>query len=500
MPNPTRRRKTRARHAAPRARHAAPRGPLRQALTALAVVAALVALTGTAGAVVAYYKLSNNLNSQDISGLLGDRPDVVAEPQGKHRAQNILLIGSDTRAGANSGYGRRIEGARSDTTIMLHLAADRKSAVLVSIPRDSVVDIPDCRRGDGTTTTPRRARINEAYSLGGAACTIRTVESLTDVHVDHYVVIDFSGFKHMVDALDGVEICLPKRVDDSKSQLHLDAGRQTVKGRDALAYVRTRHGLGDGSDLSRIDRQQAFLSSLVNKVQSTGLLRADRLFGFLDAATKSITTDPDLGSLNDLRKLAKSVQGLKSDDVSFVTVPHKPDPDNPQATVVWDETAADALWSSLRFDRPLPGQEKSNASASPDPTASSTAGPPLKTPPERIRVRVLNGSGVTGAASRLAEKLAAEGFQITGVATADRDDYPTTTVRYDPAYDESGRTLSAALSGSTLQEDSSLSGTLVVTIGADDPQVVPVQVAGSTATPRPTTSIKTRKADQDICS
>lgn len=483
-------------HRSTRARHAAPRRPLRRVLTALGVVVALVAVTGTAGAVMAYYKLNSNISSQDVSRLLGKRPDVVAEQHGKYKAQNILLIGSDTRAGTNASYGSSVKGARSDTTIVLHIAADRKSATLVSIPRDSVVEIPECQTPDGNTTSARHNRINDAYSLGGAACTIRTVESLTNVHIDHYVVLDFSGFKHMVDALGGVEICLPKRVDDKDSKLHLDAGRHTVNGKDALAYVRTRHGLGDGSDLGRIDRQQAFLSSLVKKVQSTGLLRADRLFSFLDAATKSITTDPGLASLNSLRQLAQSVQGLKTSDVTFATVPNKPNPQDPN-TVVWNEPAADAVWSALRFDRPLPGKEKKTAKAT---TPSPTTTAALKTPPERIRVRVLNGSGVTGAAGRLAQKLADEGFVITGVATAQRSDYAQTVVRYDPSYDESGRTLGAALPGSKAEAYPGLSGTLVVVVGADNPQVAPVNVQGSTVAPRPTPSIRTRSANQDICS
>jgi LCP family protein required for cell wall assembly len=471
---------------------------LRRVLTALLVTLSVLLVTGTAGAFVAYYKLENNIASQDLSGLLGkDRPQVVAEDDKNRHAENILLIGSDTRSGDNASYGRGIEGARSDTTILLHLASDRKSAVLVSIPRDSWVDIPSCKRPDGGFTRAQTGRFNLAFSLAGPACTIKTVEKLTEIRIDHHVVIDFSGFKSMVDAVDGVEICLPQRVDDKKSKLHLDAGRQTVHGADALAYVRTRYTIGDGSDLSRIDRQQAFLSSMVKKVSSSGLLlRPDRLFNFLDAATKSITTDPGLASLNDLRKLAQSVKNLPTKDVAFATVPNQPNPLDPN-TVVW-KSSADSLWSALRFDRPLPGHEPK-----PSPSASGTpspSGPPLQTPPERIRVRVLNGSGVTGAAARMAAKLEAEGFVIGGVSTADRSDYPKTTVRHDPAYNESGRTLAAALPGSTVESDPSLSRTLVVVVGADNPQVVPVKVAGSTASPRPQGTIATRSADQDICS
>ena len=455
------------------------------------VTFSVLLVTSSVGAFVAYYKLDNNINKQDLTRLLGDRPDAIAE--GPDKPLNILVMGSDKRTG---NAARAIGGERSDTTILMHLAADRASAVVVSIPRDSIVDVPECMLEDGTTLPARDAQMfNSAFSEGGAACTIRTVESLTDIRVDHHIVLDFGGFKDMVNALDGVQVCLPTAVTDSKSKLDLEAGRQTVMGDQALAYVRTRNSLGNGSDLSRIDRQQAFLGSMVTKVQSSGLLlRPDRLYNFLAAATKSLTTDPGLGSLNALRKIAQDVKGLETKNVSFVTVPNEPytlDANRVQFT-----EAADALWTSLRFDRPLPGQEKKARQG----TAGPATGPPLQTPPERIQVEVLNGSGVPGAATRLAERLQAEGFVVTRVGTADRDDYATTTVSHDPAYDESGRTLGAAVSGSTIEVDTSLSSTLVVVVGADEPKVVPVQVAGSTASPQPETTITTRSANQDICS
>ncbi|MEP6762312.1 MAG: LCP family protein [Sporichthyaceae bacterium] len=478
-------------HRRTQARHVARRRPLRRLLTALLVTFSVLLVTGSVGAFVAYYKFNSNIQSQDLTGLLGNRPKVIAEAADQ-KPLNILLIGSDKRTGVAAQH---IAGARSDTTILLHLAADRKTAVLVSIPRDSVVDIPSCKRPDGSRTVAQTTRFNAAYALAGPACTIMTVERITDIRIDHHVVIDFRGFRQMVDALGGVQICLPQRVDDDKSKLHLDAGRQTVHGRAALAYVRTRYQLGNGSDLGRIDRQQAFLSSMVAKVSSKGLLlRPDRALAFLNAATKSITTDPGLASVKDLYKLAQSVKGMDTNAVTFVTVPNGSNPADGGNTVLIREAEADALWSSLRFDRPLPGQEKK-----PDATAAPQTGPPLRTPPERIRVEVLNGSGVPGAATRLAERLSAAGFIVTRVGTADRDNYTTTTVRHDPAYNESGRTLNAAISGSTIQVDTALSNTLVVVVGTDNPKVLPVQVSGSTATPQPQTSIVTRKASQDIC-
>lgn len=454
-------------------------------------------VVGAVGAFVTYYKLDHNIASKDLTPLLGNnRPKAIAE--GEQAPENILLIGSDTRAGVNRKYGSTVEGARSDTTILLHVAADRKSATAVSIPRDTVVDIPSCDRDDGTFVPGSRTRINDAYSRGGTACTIRTIEQLTQVRIDHYVVIDFNGFKQMVNALGGVEICLPKRVDDRDSKLHLNAGRQLVHGKDALAYVRTRHALGNGSDLGRIDRQQAFLSSMITRIRSTGILRADRLVRFLDAATRSITTDPGLASLNDLRKLAQTVQGLDNKGVTFVTAPNKPDPAAPQATVVLKQPAADAVWSALRYDTPLPGKTKKGT---PSPSAGAS-GPPLKAFPGQIKVKVLNASGRTGAAAALAQQLEAAGFVVTSVGTAPESRLVKTEVHHSAAYDESGRTLGAALPGATVKSDPTLAGsaTLTVLVGGDSLKVVPVQVAGSAAPTQAEPSIATRSGSQDICS
>ena len=458
---------------------------MRRALTALAVVLGLLTLTGTATAVVAYYRLNGNIQHKNLDRILGnDRPDKVAETK-DHEAKNILLMGSDRRAG-DAAFGQR-----SDTTILLHLAADRRSATLVSIPRDTMVPIPECTTENGGTVPAQSLAIfNSAFSAGGPACTIRTVEALTDVRIDNYVVVDFGGFKDMVNALDGVEVCVPYDVYDPLSRLKLKAGRHNVHGQQALAYVRTRHALGKRGDLSRIDRQQAFLGSMVTKVKSSGLLlRPDRLYNFLSAATKSITTD--IGSLNDLRLLAQEMRGIAPKNVTFLTAPNQPWPPDPNRVELLPE--ADAVWRALRFDQPLPGQQKT-------PTASATpSGRPLVTPPERISVEVLNGSGVTGEASRVASELTAMGYNVVRVGNADRSDYPTTTVLHDPAYDESGRTLGTALKGSVVKADASLGSTLRVIVGADAPTVSKVTVEGSTASPGAEATLKTRTANSDIC-
>jgi LCP family protein required for cell wall assembly len=484
------------RRRAPRARHVARRRPLRRILTALAVVVGLLAVTGTASALVAYYKLNDNITQEQVDNLIGaDRPAKVVNPDEDKPPENILLIGSDRRKLKNQT--EFTAGQRSDTTILLHLAADRKSAVLVSIPRDTVVDLPVCHRKDGRTVPAQTAvMFNSAFSEAGAACTIATVEKLTKVRIDHHVVVNFSGFKDMVDALGGVKVCLPTAVNDPQSHLVLAAGIHNVKGKKALAYVRTRHALGDGSDLSRINRQQAFLGSMIDKIRSTGLLlRPDKLLRFLGAATNSLTTDPGLGNLNSLRKLAQEVKGIDPKAVTFLTAPNEPyvlDPNRVQL-----KPSAKLVWNAMRYDQPLPGSRKERKPSS-TPSATPT-GPPLVTAPEKISVEVLNGSPTSGEASRVAERLTAEGFNVVGVATASRRDHAHTSVLHDPGFDQSGRTLGAAVPGSRVKADASLGSTLVVIVGADSPQVQHVSVKGSKSSPAPTEKLVTRNADTNIC-
>ncbi len=199
----------------------------------------------------------------------------------------------------------------SDTTILLHVSADRKLAYGVSLPRDAMVERPSCERKDGNGTDPGGlSMFNAAYAVGGPACTIKTVEKLTDIRINHFVVIDFNGFRKMVDALGGVEVCVPKEVNDTTGHIYLPAGTYDVKGQRALDYVRVRHSISENGDIGRMKRQQTFLASMANKAVSAGtLVNPVRLYSFLDAATKSLTTDPGLASIKKLGGLAKSLHG-----------------------------------------------------------------------------------------------------------------------------------------------------------------------------------------------
>ncbi|WP_043686073.1 LCP family protein [Streptomyces xylophagus] len=287
------------------------------------VAVVVVATAGVGWAV--YAKLDSNITPDNAAAAELARYDKERPTALVKGAQNILLIGSDSRSGdGNAEYGRDSGTERSDTTILLHLAADRRSATAVSLPRDLMVDVPGCLRPDGTRTEPMFAMFNYAFQVGGSGCTIRTVEKLTNVRIDHHMVVDFHGFKDMVDAVDGVQVCLKAPIRDKAAKLALPAGRVTLDGEQALGYVRARKSLGNGSDTDRMDRQQGFLGALVNKVQSDDVLfNPVKLYPVLDAATSSLTTDPELANLRGLYELVRGLRNIPTEHVQFLTVPRE---------------------------------------------------------------------------------------------------------------------------------------------------------------------------------
>jgi LCP family protein required for cell wall assembly len=333
----------------------------------------------TASAALVYHRLDSNIHSADINSRLGDDRPVDTNPG----AQNIVVLGSDSRQGLGGQYGNGFTTAQSDTLMLVHLAADRKSATVLSIPRDSWVSIPSCQEGDGTLTAPHHAKINEAFALGslkgdkatGAACTIKTVEQNTGVRVDHFVVVDFEGFKQMVNALGGVDVCLPRPVDDPKAHLKLPAGHSVIRDEQALAFVRERYALGDGSDLGRIGRQQQFMAALAAKAQAQ-LFNPAAMYGFLRAATSSITTDSGLGSLSKLFSLGQSVRSLPAGAITFLTVPNYPralEVSSDTANVLWKQPDANAIFAALRSDTPIGRNGVPSGAASPSPSGGGSA-------------------------------------------------------------------------------------------------------------------------------
>ncbi|OPC85128.1 hypothetical protein B4N89_18615 [Embleya scabrispora] len=340
-----------------RARRDRRRRVYKRVLIGVTVTVALGLVAGSVVVYTLYRKLDGNITTEDLTAKLGpeaERPQVVA---GAHNAANILLMGSDDRSGDNKQYGDIGEGTkRSDTTILLHLAADRKSSVAVSIPRDLMVDIPSCVRPDGSKSRAYRDQFNHAFEIGGAACTIKTIEQMTKVRVDHHIVIDFSGFKEMVDAVNGVEVCLSRPMRDTAAKLDLPAGKHKLDGEQALGYVRARKNVDDGSDTQRMTRQQRFLAALVKKVKVGDMLTQPwKLYNLLDAGTRSITADPGLSSLKELMDLSDSIKGIPNDKVAFLTVPRQPyrfDTDRDELV----QPKADRLFEAIRFDRVAVGE------------------------------------------------------------------------------------------------------------------------------------------------
>ncbi|AEY91706.1 LCP family protein [Streptomyces olivaceoviridis] len=325
----------------------------RKALRATAWTAAGVVVLGGAGAGYLYFKLNGNLHSVDINQALGtDRPS-----KADNGSENILVLGSDTRSGTNKklGGGTDDGSARSDTAMIVHVYEGHKRASVVSIPRDTLVDRPQCTDTKGTThPAASGVMFNEAYSTGGAACAVKTVESLSGIRMDHYLEVDFQGFQKLIDDLGGVRVTTTKDIDDRQSHLKLKAGTHTLNGEQALGLVRTRHGVGDGSDLGRIQLQQAFVKALIDQVKHVGVLtNPKKLYDLADTATKAVTTDSDLGSVDSLIDFAGGLKGIGSSHMKMVTMPVQYDPANPNR-VLLAKTKAQLVWNALRNDRPIP--------------------------------------------------------------------------------------------------------------------------------------------------
>ncbi|MFI8967080.1 LCP family protein [Streptomyces sp. NPDC053493] len=342
--------------------------------TALGAAVVVLAAAGTGWWL--YRKLDGNITTDTTAADELRKYEKERPSPAVNASRNILLIGSDTRSGpGNTKYGKDKGTQRSDTTILLHISAHGSGATAVSIPRDLMVRIPSCAKPDKSRTSEQFAQFNWAFEFGGTACTIRTLEKLTGIRIDHHMVIDFRGFKKMVDAVDGVEICLKEPIDDSDAHLKLPAGRQTLHGEQALGFVRARKSLGNGSDTERMDRQQQFLGALVNKVQSDGvLLNPTKLYPVLDAATKSITTDPGLDSLRDLYDLARSMRAVPTEKVQFLTVPRRPYAYNANRDELV-QPAAGRLFARLRADQPVtvrPGGNERTDGTGEGPDASAT--------------------------------------------------------------------------------------------------------------------------------
>ncbi len=499
--------------ASPAVAHGGGRGPGHRIRVVLTVCVSLLVLV-TAGAGWIYLKLNGDINTFDAGGLSDNRPAA-----GSSKGENVLVIGSDARTDGNNdlGGGEKDDVGRSDTAFLLHIYADHKHAVAVSIPRDTLVTIPPCRLPDGSwTKTQTDTMFNSAYSVGetaqgNPACTQNTVERLSGLRVDHTVVVDFKGFASLTQVVGGVKVCLPKDIYEgdlnpnrtTQGELLFKKGEQTVSGQKALDYVRIRHGIGDGSDIGRIKRQQAFVASLLKEVKSNGLTPT-KLLPLADAATKSLTVDPGLGSADKLISFAMSLKDIDLHNTKFITVPWRFQGEH----VAIVQPDADALWAALKADRTLDGKDasgkdasgrkktdaRSSASASPSPSATVSG--------DGLRVAVYNGTTVSGLAARAAGTLTAHGFTVTGTTTARTQDHTTTLIEYGPGQKSTAQTVAGLFPGAQL-ESVTMPGVSVV-LGqayADAPTATASATASAPPTAVPSSVADgARSADDNPCS
>ncbi|MCX5360024.1 LCP family protein [Streptomyces sp. NBC_00124] len=453
-----------------------------------------VLLLATAGAGWLYLKLDGNISTFDAGGLSDHRPDAASQ-----KGENVLLIGSDARTDGNDklGGGDKDDIGRSDTTFLLHIYADHQHALAVSVPRDTLVAIPPCKLPDGSwTKTQTDTMFNAAYSVGDTAkgnpaCTQNTVEQLTGLRVDHTVVVDFKGFARLTEVVGGVKVCLPQDVYQNDlnpnrttpGKLLFKKGEQTVSGQKALDYVRIRHGIGDGSDIGRIKRQQAFVASLLKEVKSRGLTPT-RLLPLADAATKSLTVDSGLGTADKLISFAMALKDIDLHNTKFVTVPWRYE----GSRVAIVQPDASELFATLKADRTIDGKNAGGKEkAVPTASASPVSG-------AGIDVSVYNGTTVTGLAARAATTLTSDGFTVTGTSTAATQDHTGTSVEYGPGELSRARTVAEAFPGAELESVTGAGISVVLgrsyaTTPTATPTAVPTEVTDGA-----------RSADDDPCS
>ena len=322
---------------------------------------------------LAFGTVSASINKIDAFAGIDKRPERVSS------AMNYLLVGSDTREGLSKaelkalrvGSVKTAAGKRSDTMLLVHISKARDKAVLVSIPRDSFALIPQHLNKSGKTIPATYSKINSAFNWGGAPLLIQTIEEMTELKIDHYIEVNFAGFAKVVDSLGGIEVCTKKDIDDPKSHLVLPAGVHTLNGIDALKYVRTREfdGLGD---IGRMQRQQAFMSSVFKKATSAGvLLNPVTMTNFINSSLSAVTTDEGLKN-SDLITLAKQLKSLATSNIRTLTVPLSNlnyYSNGVTASVLWDPALAPELWDRLREDRAVIDE----VTPSPSPSATEAA-------------------------------------------------------------------------------------------------------------------------------
>lgn len=388
-------------------------------LTGVLVIAALWGY-------VAYRNVYDAIHREVVtSQQLGTRPPKL------NGSLNILMIGSDSRAGTHGKYGRGIVGSRSDTTMLLHISPTGKLATVISFPRDSMVPIykclPDGEGHMGQQAAPGQVeRLNATFSYGGVPCLWKTLEHTTHIHIDHFMEVNFLSFKKIVNDIGGVPVCLPYAIHDYRSGLRLSAGRHVVNGAQALAFVRVRH-IGDGSDIERIKRQQLFLAAVARKIRKSGLLsNLSQTYHLIHDVAGSLTVDKPF-SLTTMYAVGNALRHLSTSSLHFISVPWVPYPGDPMAEVQWAPTAS-GLFSAIAHDNNiLKAASQARKGAKPKPSPAPTVAP------SKVQVEVLNGSGAQGVAGTVASDLTSRGFTVSGQKNAPTFGYTSNVIEYGAA-------------------------------------------------------------------
>ncbi|MBC7272585.1 MAG: LCP family protein, partial [Streptomyces sp.] len=404
----------------------------------------------------------------------------------KDEAINILLIGTDKRTGAgNESYGDSGSPGHADTTILLHVSKDRSNATALSIPRDLIVDIPDCptEQEDGSTEViPGSTGVRFNTSLGQSgrtpSCTMRTVTEVTGITPDNFMVADFNAVKTLTSAVGGVEVCLAKDINDEDSKLNLTKGTHTIEGEDALAFVRTRYSVGNGGDLSRIALQQQFLSALMRKLKSNDTLtNPSKMLKLAEAGTEALTVDSQLSSIGKLKDLGLELGKLNTKNLSFTTIPVLDNPaETVKATVVLDETKAPPVFEAIKNDISFTEvEQKKKAQKKKEKAAVAARLEGAKADASEVRVRILNGGAPSGSAQETLNWLQLEeGVTKSENAGNADEELSKTTLEYAPDQADQARRLAAimGLSGSAMKPGESVLNaqglpTMTLTLGED---------------------------------
>jgi LCP family protein required for cell wall assembly len=428
------------------------------------ITAGVLALALVGGSLYAYMKyrqIWDSISKVNVSqDLQGHRP-----PQDPN-ALNLLIIGSDSRSGENGKIGGHegIAGQRSDTVMVLHVSPGDRRAVVLSFPRDSVVPVLQCSNEQGgftgqTAETGQVEQINATFANGGPGCLWKTIEQTAHIRIDDFLELTFEGFERVINNLGGVDICLPEAVNDPMSGLHLAKGAHHVWGREALAFWRTREDLGEGSDLQRIQRDQFLMASLIQGIESKGLLtNTTKMAEVIEIAARNMATD--IKTVGKMLHIAEEIRQIRSKDVQFIEVPtvtYAPNPD-------WVQWAPNAqhLFSAIEHDTKLPRIKKKKA-----PRKSTTVQLAMATP-SHVSVEILNGSGLKGQAAEGAADLTSRGFDVLGSTNASNFNYTNSVIEYSSARDlPKVRALEAELSHvETLQVASVPPGTIDLILGS----------------------------------